>query len=296
MVHPAAQAADIRLYCKRDDLYTPAPGTALQGNKVRKLSGFIQAALTQEQSPLLMSFGGAFSNHLSALATAGKLYGIPVVIYVRGEEAANAILSRAESDGARLIRLSRAEYRLKYNNEWLSARRKELATEYGLPVSAVWPIAEGGTCPGSARSVGHLYEEVMNQLGEAPDYLCLSAGTGGSAASIIQAAAQTTTVEVFPALKGNWMDKEIQGLLPEVSAKNWACINEYHFGGYGKFPKEWIIASDGLAKIADIGEPGLPLLEPIYTAKLFYGVLDRVRQGVYPPGSRVVVVHTGGIY
>jgi len=160
----------------------------------------------------------------------------------------------------------------------------------------VWPIAEGGTCPGSARSVGKVYTEILAQLGSAPDFLCVSAGTGGSAAGIIQAADPTTKIEVFPALKGDWMTKEIQGFLPDISGKNWSCITDYHFGGYGKFQKEWIVASDGLAKLADIGEPGLPPLEPIYTAKLFWGVLDRVRKGVYPPESSVIVVHTGGIY
>lgn len=293
---PIAQAAGIRLYCKRDDLYSPAPGTALQGNKVRKLSGFIQAALAQEQRPLLMSFGGAFSNHLSALATAGRLYDIPVVIYVRGEEADNVTLRQAESDGAQLVRISRAEYRRKYDDDWLNEQRKILASKYGLPVSDVWPVAEGGTCPGSAKSVGRLYGEVIDQLGEAPDYLCISAGTGGSAAGIILAADPATRIEVFPALKGDWMDKEIQGFLPDAVSKNWGCVTDYHFGGYGKFPKEWIIPSDGRSKLADIGEPGLPPLEPIYTAKLFYGVLDRIRKGIYPASSKIVVVHTGGIY
>lgn|GEM_PF-1214125 len=294
--HPAATAAGILLYCKRDDLYTPAPGTALQGNKVRKLSGFIRAALALAQRPLFMSFGGAFSNHLSALATAGRLYGFPVVIFVRGEEADNPILDQAKSDGAQLIHLSRSEYRLRYDSDWLNARRTELAARYGLPVSAVWPIAEGGTCPGSARSVGKLYDEVTTQMGSVADYLCISAGTGGSAAGVILAAHPATRIEVFPALKGDWMTKEIKHFLPVDCGKNWACVQDYHFGGYGKFPKEWIIASRGRAKIADIGEPGLPPLEPVYTAKLFYGVLDRVRRGAYPAGSSVVVVHTGGIY
>lgn len=284
------------MYCKRDDLYTPAPGTALQGNKVRKLEGFLEAALTAATKPLLVSFGGAFSNHLSALATAGKLYGLPVVIYVRGEEVTNPLLDRAVADGARLIRLSRTEYRRKNEEEWLIARRAALAVEYGLTPEHVWVIAEGGTCPGSARNVGKLYHEVVAELGSPPEYLCISAGTGGSAAGVIQAADPLTRVEVFPALKGDWMADEIINLLPGDFAGNWAVVTDYHFGGYGKFPAAWLVPSPGLAKRADIGEPGLPPLEPVYTAKLFYGVLDRIRQGMYPPDSRVVVVHTGGIY
>lgn len=284
------------MYCKRDDLYTPAPGTALQGNKVRKLEGFLQAALAAKTRPLLVSFGGAFSNHLSALATAGRLYDLPVVIFVRGEEVANSLLDRAVADGARLIHLSRADYRRKNEEDWLLARRAELAEMFELAPENVWLIAEGGTDPGSARNVGKLYDEVVDNLGHPPDYLCISAGTGGSAAGVIQAADPLTRVEVFPALKGDWMAGEIIKLLPGYFAGNWTTVTDYHFGGYGKFPAEWLSPSSGLAKRAVIGEPGLPPLEPVYTAKLFYGVLDRIRKGLYPAGSKVVVVHTGGIY
>lgn len=284
------------MYCKRDDLYTPAPGTALQGNKVRKLEGFLQAALAAKTRPLLVSFGGAFSNHLSALATAGRLYDLPVVIFVRGEEVANSLLDRAVADGARLIHLSRADYRRKNEEDWLLARRAELAEMFELAPENVWLIAEGGTDPGSARNVGKLYDEVVDNLGHPPDYLCISAGTGGSAAGVIQAADPLTRVEVFPALKGDWMAGEIIKLLPGYFAGNWTTVTDYHFGGYGKFPAEWLSPSSGLAKRVVIGEPGLPPLEPVYTAKLFYGVLDRIRKGLYPAGSKVVVVHTGGIY
>ena len=296
LAHPAATAAGVALYCKRDDLYTLAPGTALQGNKVRKLEGVLEAALAATQKPALMSFGGAYSNHLSALATAGKLYKIPVTIFVRGEEADNPLLDKARADGARLIHLSRAEYRQKYDQAWLQLRRRELADFYGVSISTIWSIAEGGTCPDSAKNVGKLYQEVVETLDAPPDFLCLSAGTGGSAAGVIRAAGITTQVEVFPALKGQWMADEIRNFLPGLTAENWKTVTDYHFGGYGKFPKDWIVPSEGLAKRADIGEPGLPPLEPIYTAKLFYGVLDRIRKGHYPPGSSVVVVHTGGIY
>jgi 1-aminocyclopropane-1-carboxylate deaminase len=294
--HPAATAAGINLYCKRDDLYTLAPGTALQGNKVRKLEGFLEAALAADQKPVLVSFGGAYSNHLSALSTAGRLYGLRVVMYVRGEEADNPLLDRARAEGAELRHLSRTEYRRKNEEAWLKEKQLELARKHNLPIDSIWFIAEGGTCPGSARNVGKLYAEVVAELGAVPDYLCLSAGTGGSAAGIIGAAAAATRVEVFPALKGSWMVDEIKQFLSPASSDNWTTITDYHFGGYGKFPKDWIISSEGLAKLADIGEPGLPPLEPIYTAKLFCGVLDRIRKGHYPTGSSVVVVHTGGIY
>lgn len=135
----------------------------------------------------------------------------------------------------------------------------------------------------------------MNDLGEAPDYLCVSAGTGGTAAGLISTADIATRVEVYPALKGSWMEKEVRKHLPAGASGNWTCITDYSFGGYGKFPEEWVIPSPGMAKRAYIG-PDLPPLEPVYTAKLFSGVLDRLRKGCYPPGSTLVVLHTGGIY
>lgn len=293
---PVAKARDIAFFCKRDDLYTPAPGTALQGNKVRKLEPVLRAAVAAKPTPLLVSFGGAYSNHVSALATAGRLYSIPVHLFVRGEEVDNALLDQARRDGAIITLLSRSEYRFKNEASWLRLRQAELAEQHRLPPEFIWFIPEGGTTKESARNVGKLYGEVVSDLGQPPDFLCISAGTGGSAAGIIQAADPKTRIEVYPALKGDWMADEIQQLLGPGVSQNWTCITDYHFGGYGKFPWEWVVPSEGIASRADIGEPGLPQLEPIYTAKLFSGVLDRLRAGKYPEGSSVVVVHTGGIY
>ena len=93
--HPAARAAGVELYVKRDDLYTLAPGTALQGNKVRKLTPVLRAALSAAEKPILVSFGGAYSNHVSALATAGQVYQLPTHLIIRGEEVDNPLLQAA---------------------------------------------------------------------------------------------------------------------------------------------------------------------------------------------------------
>ncbi|MEM6770805.1 MAG: pyridoxal-phosphate dependent enzyme [Bacteroidota bacterium] len=292
---PAVRAAGVRLFCKRDDLFTLAPGTALQGNKVRKLLGVLQAALAAKTRPVLVSFGGAYSNHLAALSTAGKLYDLPVVLFVRGEEVDNPILAQARADGARLIHLSRTEYRRKYDEDWLKARRLDLAAEYQVDPAKIWFVPEGGTSPEAVRTVEALYPEIVDQLGAAPEVIAVSAGTGGTAAGLIRAASDQTLVEVYSALKGNWMTAEIAKLLPANHPANWTVITDYHYGGYGKFPQKWLVPSTGLAKRARVAD-GLPPLEPVYTAKLFSGVLDRLRKGKYPSGSTVVIVHTGGIY
>jgi 1-aminocyclopropane-1-carboxylate deaminase len=294
--HPAATAAGVALYCKRDDLYTLAPGTALQGNKVRKLYPDLTAALTAARPPVFYTFGGAYSNHIAAVAAAASVFHIRALAFIRGEEVDNPLLQDAARRGLRLVKISRSEYRQRDDLRWLDEKHKLIANEYRLPMEAVRCIPEGGTTREGMISAGGAYAETRTQLGAAPDYFCLSAGTGGTAAGIIHAADERTKIEVFPALKGDWMAGEIEKCLSPAAAKQWACISGYDFGGYGKFPAAWCSPSTGLTKRADIGEPGLPPLEPIYTAKLFYGVLDRIRQGVYPEGSRVVILHTGGIY
>ena len=285
----------MNLYCLRDDQYTPAPGTALQGNKVRKLAPVLTAALAETVRPVLVSFGGAYSNHLSALATAGRIYGLQTAVFVRGEEVDNPLLRQAETDGATLIRISRTAYRQKSDPAWRARQRAELSEKFNLPETLIWFIPEGGTTPGAVTSVGQLYRSIIDGLGQKPDYLCVAAGTGGTAAGLIAAADPNVRTEVFPALKGDWVADEIKKLLPATASTNWSCVPGYHFGGYGKFPAEWIVPAGGLAKRARLTE-GLPPLEPVYTAKLFAGVLDRMVRGVYPPGCTVVVVHTGGIY
>ena len=293
--HPLARNRNVSLYVWRDDLYSPAPGTALQGNKVRKLAPHLRGIASLAEPPLVVSFGGAYSNHISALATAGRLYGFPVVLFVRGEEADNSLLRRVERDGATLVKISRTEYRRKTDPAWIAARTGELAHRFGRPPEQIIVVPEGGTSPEAIASVGELYQDIENALGSSPDYLCVSAGTGGTAAGLIAAAAVSVRVEVYPALKGGWMRGEIERLLPSPARCTWGCIDDYHFGGYGRFPANWLVAQHGLAKTVRL-HPTLPLLEPVYTAKLFAGVSDRIAQGLYSPGSSVVVVHTGGIY
>lgn len=293
---PVAERAGVRLWCKRDDRLSPAPGTALQGNKVRKLAPTLRRAVGLSQPPLLVSFGGAYSNHASALATAGRVLQLRVHLFIRGEEVNNPVLRRAAEDGAVMERITRSEYRRRSDADWCATRRMALADQYAIPPEDVWFIPEGGTSPSAIAALGGLYREIERELGGAPDYLALSAGTGGTAAGLILAADAKTRVEVFSALRGDWMPAQIEALLPFSPVANWNCINDYHFGGYGRYPREWRIPATGLATRANIGVEGLPPLEAVYTSKLFFGVLDRIRRGLYPTDSSIVVLHTGGIY
>ncbi len=288
-MHPAAAEAGVRLYCKRDDLYGWEPGSPLQGNKVRKLFPLLSRPDLPGRS--VVSFGGPYSNHVAALSAAGSRFEFSTRFFIRGEAVRNPVLDLARAAGSDLHFLTRGDYRRKHDPAFL--RTLGIVAEDIL-------VPEGGTNPDALAAVADLYPEICRQLGAAPDYLCLSAGTGGTAAGILAAAAGSATrVEVFPALKGDWMRKEILHLLADGGAHaSLHVVTDYHCGGYGKFLPAWKLSvpPGRTALHADIGEPGLPPLEPVYTAKLFAGVLDRLRHGRYPPGSSVVVVHTGGIY
>ncbi|CAH0999152.1 L-cysteate sulfo-lyase [Neolewinella maritima] len=294
LAHPAARAAGVRLYCKRDDLLALHPGSPLQGNKLRKLQPLL-AGLDADKLPTVVSFGGAYSNHLAALAAASAHYGFATRFYVRGEPVDNPTLRYVRSRGSTLRFISRTDYRRRHEADFIAS-----LLEAGRDVL----VPEGGTTPEALPYAGQAYTETCVQLGGSPpDYFCLSAGTGGTAAGIVAAAQATAThIEVYPALKGDWMAAQIGAFTTagsvDLDLSGLHVVTDYHYGGYAKFPDHWHIGyrPGAVAMYAELGEPGLPPLEPVYTAKLFSGVLDRIRRGVYPQGATVVILHTGGVY
>ncbi|MEM9834951.1 MAG: pyridoxal-phosphate dependent enzyme [Bacteroidota bacterium] len=279
--HPLTQAKQINWYVKRDDLYASRPGHPLQGNKVRKLIGLLSALPPGEQ---LITFGGAYSNHLAATAAFGRQFSFPVTGIVRGEQVKNPVLDFCVQQGMKLHFVSRQRYRRK--NE--ADEQANYFREYGPGVL----VPEGGTGPYSFSGTQALLPEVVEQLGYEPDYFQLAAGTGGTAAGAI-ATNSSSHLEVFPILKGNWMPATIEQLLatysPGTPNESWETVNGYHFGGYAKRPTVLLEFIETFSQ-----RTGIPL-EPIYTGKLFYGVVDRIKRDIYPPGSTLVTYHSGGI-
>ncbi|WP_116126489.1 pyridoxal-phosphate dependent enzyme [Lewinella sp. IMCC34183] len=284
---PEITARGLRCFVKRDDRYAFEPGSPLQGNKVRKLSPLLRRSDLAGRT--VVTFGGAYSNHVAALAAAGERFGFRTSFLIRGEPVRNPVLDFAAARGGELRFLDRTTYRLRDD----AATLRQLVPD---PDHIIVP--EGGTSTASLPLTGELFHETVRQLGYAPDYFCLSAGTGGTAAGVVAAAAGTTThVEVFPALRGEWMAETIRRQMGNARAE-FSVFSRYAGRGYAKFPAHWQLhrPAGALATRADIGVAGLPPLEPVYTAKLFTGVLDRVSAGAYPSGAVIVVAHTGGIY
>lgn len=274
---PVLQDAQVALWVQRED----AIHERLAGNKWRKLKYNVLDALKAKKTRLV-TFGGAYSNHIAATAEAGAIFGLSTIGIIRGErDLSNPTLQKAASLGMQLQYVSRAAYRDK----------NQLIQELQLESTDSMIIPEGGTnlraLPGCAEIVR------SSPLAQQVDYWCVACGTGGTAAGMITALDAKQKLIGFSVLKGNWMEAEIQKCLSlQGDAKKrhkWSVNNEYHFGGYAKFDQRLIDFMNNFKKNQDIP------LDPIYTGKLLFGIYDLVAKGYFKPGARIVAIHTGGL-
>ncbi|WP_299825852.1 pyridoxal-phosphate dependent enzyme [uncultured Pontibacter sp.] len=275
---PLLEEHGITLWIKREDLLHPH----ISGNKWRKLKYNLQAAQEQQKSTLL-TFGGAYSNHIAATAAAGKEYGFKTIGIIRGEEhlPLNPTLSFASSCGMALHYISREKYKLKHDSNFL----QELATQFNNPCI----IPEGGTNNLAVKGCTEIIEDIAIEY----DYLCCASGTGGTIAGIIAGLAGEKKVLGFPALKGGeFLQQEIEELVQNYSGhkySNWQLITDYHFGGYAKVKPEL------LSFMKQFQEQHAIPLEPVYTGKMMYGLFDLIQKGYFERGTTIVAVHTGGL-
>lgn len=272
------EKAGVQLDIKREDLIHPV----VSGNKFRKLKYNIRQAKA-EGFKTLLTFGGAYSNHIAATAAAGKLCGFETIGIIRGAELAvdlehtlktNATLRFASENGMQFHFISRASYSNKTSAEF----EEELHQKFG----SCYSIPEGGT---NALAVQGC-EEVLTSADVSYDYIACAVGTGGTVSGIINSAGLHQTVLGYPALRGNFLSTEIEKY---TSKTNWKLVTDYHFGGYGKL---------NTALVAFINEFRLEtgvLLDPLYTGKMLFGIYDQIRNGFFSKNTRILAIHTGGI-
>ena len=255
---------EISLFIKREDLIHPF----ISGNKYRKLKYNILEAQAQEKN-ILLTFGGAFSNHITAVAAAGKKSNLQTIGVIRGEELANNFENTLETNstlrfahdcGMKFKFVSRDVYRDKNSKDFIT----DLKNEYG----DFYLIPEGGTNDLAIKGC----EEILTNDDEKYDYICTCVGTGGTIAGLINSAGAKQKVVGFSALKGDFLKDEIAVL---TSKKNWELVTDYHFGGYGKIKTELITF---INEFKD--KTGIPL-DPIYTGKMLYGIVDMYRAGYF---------------
>jgi 1-aminocyclopropane-1-carboxylate deaminase/D-cysteine desulfhydrase-like pyridoxal-dependent ACC family enzyme len=268
----------VELYIKREDLLHPE----IPGNKWRKLKyNLLEAKRLQYHT--LLTFGGAYSNHIAATAAAGKAYGFKTIGIIRGEEhlPLNPTLRFATSCGMQLQYISRDKYRLKGDPAFL----QELSEQYGQP----YILPEGGTNNLAITGCAEIVQDITMPY----EYICCASGTGGTLAGIIAGLAGEKQVLGFPALKGgDFLQGDIKQLVYSYSGRkfsNWHLLTGYHFGGYAKVKPELLAFMQAFQK-----QHHIPL-EPIYTGKMVYGTFDLIQQGYFPKGSRIIAIHTGGL-
>lgn len=265
---------NVELFIKREDLIHPL----ISGNKFRKLKYNLEYAKKEDHSTLL-TFGGAFSNHILAVASAGFENNFKTIGVIRGEELVHKInenptLQKAQELGMQFKFVSREDFRAKNTKDYITNLHKEFGAFYLLP--------EGGTNDLAIKGC----EEILTSEDKIFSHICCSIGTGGTISGIINSSFDGQQIVGFPSLKGNFISNEISNFAKQ---SNWKIIPDYHFGGYGKITEELIrFINEFYAKYK------VPL-DPIYTGKMMYGINDLIKKDFFPKGSKILAIHTGGL-
>jgi len=276
---PVAAAQGVRLLLWRDDLVNPS----LPGNKARKLKYNLAAAREQGLQTLL-TFGGAYSNHIAAVATAGRLHGFRTIGLIRGEAAAslNPTLRQAAADGMALHYLDRSSYRRRAEPEFVA----EMLASYG----PAYVLPEGGTNALALAGCAELVAEIRQHVRF--DALAVAAGTGGTLAGLLVGlAGQGQAVGIAALKNAGFLRHEVDALTQQATGHtfgNYSIQTGYHCGGYAAY------SAALLDFIEQFRQRHGVLLDPIYTGKMMLGVLDLIAQGHFSRGSTVVAIHTGG--
>ncbi|WP_149184347.1 1-aminocyclopropane-1-carboxylate deaminase/D-cysteine desulfhydrase [Streptomyces sp. TRM49041] len=265
----------LRLLLKRDDLIHPD----LVGNKWRKLAPNLAAAAGRP----VLTFGGAYSNHLRATAAAGRLLGFPTVGVVRGEELAgrplNPSLARCAADGMRLVFVDRSTYRAKADPEVVARLLRD------APDGTV-VVPEGGSNEAAVRGCAELGRELRGRA----DVVAVACGTGGTLAGLAAGLGPGQRALGVPVLKGGFLGGEIRALQERAfggPAGEWSLDGRFHFGGYAR-------TSPRLEEFAeDFGARHGIAVERIYVAKMLYGLVTLAEEGAFAPGTAVAAVVTG---
>jgi len=264
----------LTLHIKRDDLIHPF----ISGNKWRKLKHILQDASDQQKTHLV-TFGGAWSNHLLATACAGAKFGFKTTAFVRGEEVSNPNLSLCTLFGMELRFVDRTSYRDRF---------ALFNQHFGVDQQAYF-IDEGGYSREGAKGCGDL----LNELSHVYNHIFCAAGTGTTLAGIAEtliAKKSATQLHGVPVLAGGeFIRNRIADLSADAVADACTLHTDYHFGGYAKTKPELI---DFIKHFC--AQTGI-LIEPVYTGKLCYAVFDLARRNYFADGDQILIIHTGGL-
>ncbi|MDR7128838.1 1-aminocyclopropane-1-carboxylate deaminase/D-cysteine desulfhydrase-like pyridoxal-dependent ACC family enzyme [Algoriphagus sp. 4150] len=275
--HPILLENGIKLAIKRLDLVHPA----VSGNKFFKLKYNLEKAKTEKKNKIL-TFGGAFSNHIYATAEAAKAENLHAIGIIRGErtEPLNATLSHAERLGMQLHFIDRNTYRNKTEPEFLASLKEKFGDFYLIP--------EGGTNEPAIKGT----ETILDLEDEQFSHICSSIGTGGTFSGLYSSLSKHQKLLGFSALKGEFIHKEISDLIDLYQLKSkgaYEIFTTYHFGGYAKYTQElidfirWFYEAFGI------------VLDPVYTGKMAFGIWDLIQNDYFAENSKILMIHSGGL-
>lgn len=285
--HPLLLAKNVTLSVKRDDLLH----ADISGNKWRKLKFNLIEARKKGINQLL-SFGGAYSNHIHALAAAGYHLGFETSAIIRGEPhyASNPTLKQAQKWGMKLHFVSRKEYRQREDHQYLQTLQNK------FPEALIIP--EGGSSQLAIPGVMELCDELMQQSSKSIDHIFTATGSGGTLAGLIAGFSnkqqkKSTRITGIAVLKqADYLLTNIDHLLGQAnqsSLNDWQLLTQFHGGGYAKVTPQ--LRDFCLQFEKDNGIP----IEPIYTGKMFYALFELIKQDYFNDGDNIVALHTGGL-
>jgi len=254
----------------------------IQSNKLFKMRYNLLEAKKQA-CKTVVTFGGAFSNHIAATATFGKQQGFNTIGIIRGQELgvdlaktlkSNPTLQKAAQKGMHFEFVTREVYKTKHHKDFMQRFGDSYKKHYIIP--------EGGTNTLAVKGC----EEILNKQTASFDTICIPVGTGGTISGIINTAEKHQKVLGFPALKGDFLIPEISKYAKKTN--NWELNKEYHFGGFAKVSDELITFINDFNKQHDV------MLDPIYNAKMVFGILDLIKKG-FLKNQKIVAINTGGL-
>ncbi|MBL6657544.1 MAG: pyridoxal-phosphate dependent enzyme [Flavobacteriales bacterium] len=262
---PLLSSKGVKLLVQREDMND----SDCMGNKWWKLKYNLSKAI-ELKNDTVVTFGGAFSNHIVATASACQRMGLNSIGIIRGEESSkqNPTLKRAASFGMKFKFIDREYYRRKESVDW----SQEYQNSYIVP--------EGGTNELAVKGCAEMLQDVDF------DTVCVPVGTGGTLSGIVNALKGNQFALGFSSLKGGVF--LIETINEYASSKNWKLNTDYHFRGYAKISEELITFMNAFKEQHSI------VLDPVYTAKMFYGIFDMLKRDLIIPNSTILAIHTGG--
>jgi 1-aminocyclopropane-1-carboxylate deaminase len=265
---------DVQIFVKREDELHKI----ISGNKYRKLKYNILHAKNKNYEGLI-SFGGAYSNHIAALAYAGKVNNLKTIGLIRGEEISNKFttnptLKYARECGMNFEFITREIYKKRNTISFTMQIKNKYPNYYILP--------EGGTNLLGVKGC----EEILTAKDKNFDYICCAVGTGGTFSGIINSSGMNQQIIGFSSISKRFLLNDISKF---VNKNNWKLTDKFSFNGYAKINNELVNFMNEFYKFHNIK------LDPIYTSKLFYGVVNKMKNNYFKPKSKVLVIHTGGL-